>query len=78
MNIVKSGLAIFLSLIWFILSQGEYEMMVKPYLRDDFPIIKGIGAVYFLGSVLLVIGVTIVLLVYSIIKNRRGKHGTGK
>jgi len=68
--IVKFILAVFFSLIWFILVQAEYEMITKPELQNDFPIIKGFYAVCFLGFILLIIGVVIILLLYSI---KRGK-----
>lgn len=63
-------LALF-SLVWFVLIQGEYEMITKPELQNDFPIIKGVYAVYFLGLILLVISVIIAYLLYLIIKSRK-------
>jgi len=67
---VKLILLIFLSLVWFVLIQAEYEMVTKPWLQNDAPIIKGIYAVYFLGFVLLVISAIIVYLLSSILKLR--------
>lgn len=64
----KLGLALLLTLMGFILVQGEYEMITKPELQNDFPIIKGIYAVYSLGLILLAIGATVVYLLYSIRK----------
>jgi len=58
----------FLSLLWFLLIQGEYEIITKPELQNDFPVIKGPSAVYFLGSVLLIISILIFLLFISILK----------
>jgi len=68
--IVKLILSIFLSLAWFIILQAAYEMITKPELQNDFPIVKGIYAVYLLGFILLVIAVIIFLLLYSIQKSR--------
>ncbi len=50
----------FFSFLWFVLCQAEYEMMTKPELQNEFPIIKGAYAVYFLGFILLIIGIIIV------------------
>ena len=58
----------FLSLLWFLLIQGEYEIITKPELQNDFPVIKGPSAVYFLGSVLLIISILIFLLFIPILK----------
>jgi hypothetical protein len=69
---VKLALLAFFSLLWFILVQGEYEMITKPELQNEFPIIKGIYAVYFLGFILLIISVIIAHLSYSIIKSKNG------
>ncbi len=66
---IKLAFLAFFSLLWFLLVQGEYEMITKPYLQNDFPIIKGILAVYFLGFVLLITGVIIGFLLYSIKKS---------
>ena len=57
-------LLLFLSLLWFVFIQVEYEIITKPELRNDFPIIKGIWAVYSLGFFLLITGIIIVCLVY--------------
>lgn len=64
--ITKLGLILLLSFVWLMLAQGEYEMIIKPELQNDFPLIKGISAVYVLGFILLVIGAGIVYLLYSI------------
>lgn len=69
--IIKILILIFLSFVWFILIQAEYEMITKPNLQNDFPIIKGISAVYFLGFILLIIGVVIIMLLYSIKKSKK-------
>ncbi len=74
--IIKIALFLFLSFLWFLFIQGEYEMITKPYLQNDFPIIKGIGAVYFLGTVILIISFLILFLMHSIyvfFKNRNSK-----
>jgi len=68
--ITKLILLGFFSLIWFFLIQGEYEMITKPKLQNDFPIIKGVGAVYFLGFILLIISAIIACLLFLIIKPR--------
>jgi len=59
---IKLVLLAFFSLLWFVLVQAEYEIITKPELQNDFPIIKGISAVYFLGFILLIISVIIALL----------------
>lgn len=63
---IKTILLIFFSLIVFVLIQAEYEMITKPVLQNKFPIIKGSGAVLFLGFILLILGVIILLLINSI------------
>jgi len=65
---VKLVLLAFFSFTWFILIQAEYEMIIKPELQNDFPIIKGIYAVYFLGFILLIISAIIIFLLYLIKK----------
>lgn len=71
--IVKLFLSVILSLLWFILVQAEYEMITKPELQNDFPIIKGVYAVYFTGFILLMMALGIFFLLYSI-KNQSLKH----
>jgi len=65
---IKLILLVFFSFLWFIFIQAEYEMIAKPELQNDFPIIKGIYAVYFLGFILLIISVIIVSLL-PLLKN---------
>ena len=65
---LKIAALAFLSLLWFLLIQGEYEIITKPELQNDFPVIKGPSAVYFLGSVLLIISILIFLLFIPILK----------
>lgn len=72
---IKLVLLAFFSLIWFVLIQGEYEMITKPELQNDFPIIKGVYAVYFLGFILLVISVIIVSL-FLLLKNLKKQRFT--
>ncbi len=67
--IIKLVLLAFFSFLWFVLIQGEYEMITKPQLQNDFPIIKGASAVYFLGFILLLISIMITYLLYLIIKS---------
>ena len=65
---IKFVLALFLVLIWFLLIQAEYEMISKPWLQNDFPFIKGIYAVLFLGFIVLAISVIIFLLTRNIFR----------
>jgi len=65
---IKIAVLAFLSLLWLLLIQAEYEMITKPELQNDFPIIKGIYAVYFLGFILLIISVIIISLL-PLLKN---------
>lgn len=51
-----------LSFLWFVLIQAEYEMITKPELQNEFPVVKGVYAVYLLGFIVLVISVIIVSL----------------
>ena len=60
---------IIFSILWFVLIQGEYEMLTKPALQYDFPIIKGIYAVSFLGIIILILSLIIAYLIYSITKH---------
>lgn len=57
---IKLVLLAFFSFLWFILIQAEYEMITKPELQNEFPILKGVYAVYFLGLVLLIVSIIIV------------------
>ncbi len=43
-------------------------MITKPKLQNDFPVIKGIYAVYFIGFILLFLSVAIVFLFYLVKK----------
>jgi hypothetical protein len=61
----------FFSLLWFLLIQAEYEMITKPELQNEFPIVKGAYAVYFLGFILLVISVIIAYLLFLILTFRK-------
>ena len=70
-TIIKLFLIALFSLMWFILIQAMYEMITKPELQNDFPIIKGIYAVYFLGVILLILGIVIIFLIFSIIKLKK-------
>jgi uncharacterized membrane protein len=60
---IKLVLLVFLSFIWFVLIQAEYEMITKPELQNEFPIIKGIYAVFFLGFILLILS----LIIFSLL-----------
>ena len=68
-KIVKIVLIILFALINFVLVQGEYEIITKPYLQNDFPIIKGIGAVYVLGLIIVVLAALTIYLLLSLIKS---------
>lgn len=70
MLIIKLILLAFLFLVCFFLLQAEYEMITKPELQNDFPVVKGACAIYFTGFILLVITVIIFLLLYSIKKSK--------
>ena len=59
----------FFSLIWFLLVQAEYEIITKPELQNDFPIIKGAGAIYLLGFILLAMGIIVAYLLFLIIRS---------
>jgi len=50
--------------VWFIFIQVEYEIITKPELQNDFPIIKGIYAVLFVGIFLLFLSIIIISLLY--------------
>lgn len=67
--IFKLVLVVVFSLAWFVLIQAEYEMITKPELQNDFPIIKGVYAVYSLGLILLAIAIIIIFLLRSIKKS---------
>jgi tryptophan-rich sensory protein len=64
---IKLILLAFFSLIWFFLIQAEYEMITKPDLQNDFPMIKGSGAVWFLGFILLVLSAIIIYIIHSFV-----------
>jgi len=70
---IKLILLAFFSLVWFILIQAEYEMITIPKLQNDFPIIKGIHAVYFIGFLLLLLSVVIVFLLYLLKKSNSSR-----
>ena len=72
---IKLVLLIFFSLIWFFLIQAEYEMITKPELQNDFPMVKGIYAVLFLGFIILILSAIIVFLLYSIKKRKIDNNG---
>ena len=74
--IVKLVLLAFFSLMWFILIQAEYEIITKPELQNDFPIIKGIHAVYFTGFTLLIISAIIVFILYLIKKSKKDSNSS--
>jgi hypothetical protein len=69
--IAKLILSVFLSLLWFLLVQAEYEMITKPLLQNDFPVIKGVAAIWFLGLILLILGAAIIFLLRSIKKYKK-------
>lgn len=67
---IKLILAAFIAFLWFILLQGEYEMITKPELQNDFPIIKGVYAVYFLGFILLALAAGVIFLLFQAKKQK--------
>ncbi|MFH0852103.1 MAG: hypothetical protein V1845_00630 [bacterium] len=67
---IKLFLLTFFSLIWFFLIQAEYEMITKPELQNDFPVVKGIYAVWFLSFILLILSTIIIYLLYSFKKQK--------
>lgn len=67
-SVLKVVLLVSLSFLWLVLIQGEYEMVTKPELQNDFPIIKGLSAVYFLGVIILTTSVSIFVLLIPILK----------
>ncbi len=73
--IIRSVLVLLLAFAWFIFAQAEYEMITKPELQNDFPVVKGIHAVGFMGFILLVLAITVIFLLYSIRKSLK-KNGT--
>jgi len=66
--IIKFILLTFFSLIWFVLIQAEYEIITKPELRSECPLIQGVGCVYAFGLILLILSAIIIYLLYTIIK----------
>jgi hypothetical protein len=80
-SVIKLVLLVFFSLMWFFLIQAEYEIITKPDLRNDIPILRsllgenfnGILSVYLLGFVLLIISAIIIFLVYLIKNTWPGK-----
>ena len=69
--IFKTILLALFSLLWFLLLQGEYEMITQPQLQNDFPGVNGVGAVYLLGLIILIITVISIFIFLSIINSRR-------
>jgi len=73
--IFKIVIILFLGMVWFFLLQGEYEIITKPYLRNEFPVIHGAGAVVVLAIVLIIIAIAIVTTILSIFREKNyGKH----
>jgi hypothetical protein len=66
--LLRVVLSAFLSFLWLVLIQGEYEMITKPELQNDFPVIKGLYAVYFLGVIILIISASIFILIMPVLK----------
>jgi hypothetical protein len=62
--IIKLFSLVIFSFLWFIFIQAEYEMITKPELQNEFPILKGVSAVYFLGFVLTILSIIIVSLLF--------------
>lgn len=70
-TIIKFILLAFFSLIWFVLIQAEYEIITKPELRSECPLIQGTGCVYAFGLILLILSTVIIYLLYAIIKRNK-------
>ena len=62
-------LALF-TLAWFFIIQAEYEIIRKPELRSESRVFQGTEAVYFWGTIVLVLTVLIIYLLYSLAKSR--------
>ena len=70
---IKLVLLAFFSLVWFILIQAEYEIITKPDLRNEVPILQrflgenfnGILTVYLFGFILLALSAIILYLLFS-------------
>lgn len=69
--IFKIVIILFLGFVWLFILQGEYEIITKPYLRNEFPVIHGAGAVVILAIVLIIIAIAIVTTILSILKERK-------
>lgn len=61
---VKISLLLFSSLVWFVLVQAEYEVVTKPYLRDDISWIDEDLIVYLFGLILIILAFIIIFLIY--------------
>jgi hypothetical protein len=72
-TILKLAPLVMLSLLWFVLVQAEYEIITKPELRRDFPVVQGLTAVYVLGFILLIISVVILYPLMSVIKELKNR-----
>jgi len=65
---------IFFLLVWFVLIQAEYEVITKPELRDEIPLVPGIWGVYFLGFIVLILSLIILYLFYILIKKFKNSN----
>ncbi|OGG89944.1 hypothetical protein A3H03_01315 [Candidatus Kuenenbacteria bacterium RIFCSPLOWO2_12_FULL_42_13] len=68
--IIKLILSAFLFFVWFVLVQAEYEIITKPGLQNDFPIVRGVCVIYLIGFMLLIIAAIVLFLLYSIKKSK--------
>jgi len=71
--IIKVLLLLLFSFMWFLLVQAEFEMLTKPYLRAQCPVVQGSACVYFGGVILSIIALFIFALSYSIYKHFKQK-----
>jgi len=68
---LKILVTIILFLIWFIFIQAEFEMVTKPELQTEFPIIHGWGAVCVFGSIILLISISFAIMLISTLRDLR-------
>jgi len=62
--LIKIILLVFFVSVWFVLIQAEYEIITKPELQSERPLVQGIGAVWFGGFIVLILSIIIILLLY--------------
>jgi len=75
---VKAFFMAVLSFLWFLFIQAEYEIVIKPELRDDLPFFYGMYSVVFTGFLLLLMAAAIVFLWRSIKKSWNGQENINR